>query len=45
MIEFNVTGDQARGVQVTAVRITLNPGEAAETVINLGNARAFIKPA
>ena len=44
LIEFNVTKLMKKGVRVTAVRITLNPGEAGETVINLGNARAFIHP-
>ena len=34
-----------RGVKVTAVRVTLNPGDSSQTVINLGNARAFLKPA
>lgn len=43
-IEFNVTNLTKRGARVTAVRITLNPGEASETVINLGNARAFLQP-
>ena len=43
-IEFNVVKATKRGVRVTAVRITVNPGEANETVINLGNARAFIQP-
>jgi hypothetical protein len=44
-IEFNVAKFAKRGVKVTAVRITLDPGQASETVINLGNARAFLKPA
>lgn len=44
-IEFNVKNLTKRGVKVTAVRITLNPGDASQTVINLGNARAFFKPA
>ncbi|MGZ5418147.1 MAG: choice-of-anchor P family protein [Nocardioides sp.] len=44
-IEFNIKNMTKRGVKVTAVRITLNPGAASETVINLGNARAFLKPA
>jgi hypothetical protein len=41
-IEFNVTKMTKRGVRVTAVRVTL---DAAKTVINLGNARAFFLPA
>jgi hypothetical protein len=45
IIEFGVKNATKRGVKVTAVRITLNPGDAAKTVINLGNARAFLKPA
>jgi hypothetical protein len=44
-IEFGVKKMTKRGVKVTAVRVTLNPGDAAQTVINLGNARAFLKPA
>jgi hypothetical protein len=44
-IEFNVTKMTKRGVRVTAVRVTLNPGDASQTVINLGNARAFFLPA
>lgn len=43
-IDFNVTKATKRGVRVTAVRITLNPGASDETVVNLGNARAFIQP-
>jgi hypothetical protein len=43
-LEFNVVKSTKRGVRVTAVRITVHPGEANETVINLGNARAFIQP-
>jgi hypothetical protein len=45
MIEFNLKEVSRRGVSVTAVRITLNPGEASQTVINLGNARTMIKKA
>lgn len=44
-IEFNVTKLTKRGVKVTAVQVTLKPGDAAATVIRLGNARAFLKPA
>jgi len=44
-IEFGVKNMTKRGVKVTAVRITLIPGDALPTVINLGNARAFLKPA
>lgn len=44
-IEFNVRNMTKRGVKVTAVRVTLNPGDSSQTVINLGNARAFLKPA
>jgi hypothetical protein len=44
-IEFNVKNVTKRGVKVTAVQVTLNPGDASETVIRLGNARAFLKPA
>ncbi|MGN6574314.1 MAG: choice-of-anchor P family protein [Nocardioides sp.] len=44
-IEFGLKNVTKRGVKVTAVRITLNPGDAIPTVINLGVARAFLKPA
>ena len=43
--QFNLKETSRRGVTVTAVRITLNPGESSQTVINLGNARTMIKRA
>jgi hypothetical protein len=42
--DYGVTDkSDARGLQVTAVRITLLEGSAAGTVVNLGNAKATIR--
>lgn len=43
LIQFNVVEKSRKGIRLTAVRITLNPGESSTTVINLGNARTEIK--
>lgn len=42
-IQFNLVEKSRKGIRLTAVRITLNPGESSETVINLGNARTEVK--
>lgn len=44
-VEFFLKEKNTRGIKVTAVRITLDPGESSETVINLGNARTMLKKA
>ena len=43
LIQFNLVEKSRKGIRLTAVRITLNPGESSKTVINLGNARTEIK--
>jgi hypothetical protein len=41
-VEFLEKKVSTRGLKVTAVRITLDPGGLSETVVNLGNARTFL---
>jgi len=43
LIQFNLVERSRKGIRLTAVRITLDPGESSQTVINLGNARTEIK--
>lgn len=43
LIQFNLAEKSRKGIRLTAVRITLDPGESSQTVINLGNARTEIK--
>lgn len=43
LIQFNVAEKTPQGIRLTAVRITLDPGESSQTVINLGNARTELK--
>lgn len=43
LIQFNLVERSRKGIRLTAVRITLDPGESSETVINLGNARTEVK--
>jgi hypothetical protein len=45
LIEFGLKERTAKGLIVTAVKVTLDPGEAGETVVKLGNARTAIKGA
>jgi len=42
-IEVFVKETTKRSIRVTAVRVTLVPGTAGETVVNIGNARAAIR--
>lgn len=43
LIQFNLVEKSRKGIRLTAVRITLDPGESSQTVINLGNARTEVK--
>lgn len=43
IIQFNLVEKSRKGIRLTAVRITLDPGESSQTVINLGNARTEVK--
>lgn len=43
LIQFNLVEKSRKGIRLTAVRITLDPGESSQTVVNLGNARTEIK--